>query len=141
MERESPHHVSTVAAEPQLPGPGLRNPVPKNVATIHAHACLRMRRDELSGAGVGVVVVTVVRRLVHLSRVKARVFGIGDGSGDYVSTARPFAQVNQSAPLATEREVRIGAHHDLSAGGTTQAAKFLARHGELINYKIRATRS
>ena len=33
----APAHISTVAAEPHVPGPGLRRPIPKKVAIKSAH--------------------------------------------------------------------------------------------------------
>jgi len=35
-DRATPHHKSVVAAEPHVPGPGCRRPMPKKVATTVA---------------------------------------------------------------------------------------------------------
>jgi hypothetical protein len=42
--------------------------------------------------------------------------GIVERSGDDVSAARPFSEVNGAATLAAKRELGIGCEYDLLAG-------------------------
>src|SRR5690348_7218606 len=71
---------------------------------------------EMTKGGVGIGIAVFAEGIRFL-----------DGAGDHVPAARPFAQVDQPAPLGTEREVGLVAQNDLATGGTTQAADFL-RH-------------
>src|SRR4051794_2324212 len=54
--------------------------------------------------------------------------GIGDGRGDDVAAAGPFAEIDQSAAFATERELRLSAQHDGAANRTAQRADSFLRH-------------
>jgi len=55
--------------------------------------------------------------------------GIVERSGDNVSAARPFAQVNGAATQAAKRELRIGGDYDLLASWASEACwSLLLRH-------------
>jgi hypothetical protein len=55
--------------------------------------------------------------------------GVGNGRRDYISAARPFAQVDQATAVAAKREVRIGGVRWLFAD---RAAEF---DGSLTGHK------
>lgn len=61
------------------------------------------------------------------------VFRIGDGTGDHVTSTRPLAEVDQPAPIAAEREVRLIAQHELAARWTTQADDLFLRHDSIVS--------
>ena len=55
-------------------------------------------------------------------------FGIGDRRRNYITAARPLAQIDQAAALAAEREVRIGRLYRLFADGAAEFGGALAWH-------------
>ena len=60
-------------------------------------------------------------------------FGTERG-GNYMSAAGPLAEIDQAAALGAKGEIGFGAQHELPAGGTTEAASTLVRHGGTIHY-------
>lgn len=57
-----------------------------------------------------------------------QLFGIVDWSGDHVSAAGPFSQIDQAAAIAAEREVLDRARHQCPAGGAAERLCFLSGH-------------
>ncbi len=105
----SSHQTSTVASDPHVPGPGRSRPTPRTVATRVAHrgAVERIPAGSVVLFGSLIRIVGIVGlRIVQRSR-------------DYVAAACPFAQIDEPATLATERELKIAGQHDLSAGWAT----------------------
>lgn len=98
--------------------------MPKKVATTHAH---RVRAVELTSELVPLVVIVLWFRLRSLLEVLEH-FGIENGRADAIASARPFAEIDQAATIAAEREVLVRAQHDRLARGATQADNFLFRH-------------
>src|ERR1700730_13237465 len=105
IQRATSHHSRTVAAEPQVPGPGRRYPTPKKVATIVAQ-----RGASLPPSGI----------LIGLSGDIFDVIAVLYWRRDDIPAAGPFAQVNQAAAVATERELGVLAGHGLLADGALQ---------------------
>src|SRR4051812_26984816 len=114
--RAKPPQSNVVATEAHVPGPGRPKPAPKNVATAHAQSGAFTFAGLMDVAAVFVVVVAMAI-LVHFLH-SLDVFGIGDGTGDYITSAGPFSQVNQAAALAAKREVRIVAQDKFPARRT-----------------------
>src|ERR1700679_2372596 len=105
----SNHHNKAAKSAPHVPGPGLRRPAPKKVAIRVAQP----GAVEVLAAGSVWLFVIVVGgteifgvRIVHWRR-------------DNVPSAGPLAQIDYTAAVAAERELRIGGQHDFPAGGTT----------------------
>jgi hypothetical protein len=85
-------------------------------------------------AGSMLAFALIILRLVVLTCAGLNFFeklGVHDGRTDSVSAARPFAQINQAATIATKRELLIRTQHNVLARGTTQAECLLACHTEL----------
>ena len=142
MPRLIAHQTTTVNAEAQLPGPGRSLPVPKNVAVSHAQrgAC---EREPASGsvAALGVELIRVSSPGITIWRIiQTGIFWIGNRSGDDVSAAGPLAEIDQTTPLAAEREVGIGAQYQLFAGRATKADCAFARHTTLTYPMIETMR-
>ena len=70
-------HSRMAATDPQVPGPGLPSPAPKNVATVQAHGVLRA----VSGGGemvAGLFVILFPALATDLAKIFED-FGIEDG--------------------------------------------------------------
>jgi len=104
-----------VKSDPQVPGPGLRRPAPKKVATTVAQrgAALDSVWDVLA---MLIVVLGAVGSYILLEIVRS----VFQGRGNLIVSAGPFAQVNDAAALTAEREVGIRACNRLLADGATQ---------------------
>src|SRR5271154_4958824 len=133
----SSHQSKTVAAEPQLPGPGRRRPVPKKVATSLAQSGARGRDDggeKVLESGCvfwsdSVVIGIVPHRVWNA-------FGcVLHWRGDHVSAALPFSQINSAAAVAAEREFRIFAFHRFLANWPPQVERALASHKSLYDLR------
>jgi hypothetical protein len=61
---------------------------------------------------------------------------VGNGRGDFVVAAGPFAEIKQSTTFAAKREVGIGILYRLFADGATEMNAF-SSHGK-ISYELRA---
>ena len=112
-----------MASDAHVPGPGPRRPIPKKVATIHAH-CVRAVELTCELVPLVVIVPWFRRSLVEVFEY----LGIENGRADAITSASPFAEIDQAATIAAEREVLIRAQHDRLARWTTQADDFLFRH-------------
>ena len=93
------HQTMTVATDPQVPGPGLRRPAPKKVATSVAQSGARGERPRLPagrrryvGRGWGCSGVCLTAHL----RVGSGLFAFGGGLRDYVGASGPLAEVDLS---------------------------------------------
>src|SRR5208337_5174764 len=119
IQRVSSHQRRTVAADPQLPGPGWSRPVPKKVATSVAQ----------SGAGetpalrswASSVFIGIAAFLRHIGDVAY-------WRRDYIGSAGPLAQVNQAAAITAEREILVFRLHLLFAGRALKRDRTLVRH-------------
>src|ERR1700722_16753519 len=90
--------------EPHVPGPGLPNPAPKNVAIVHAQ---NVRSPVFTG--VSTAAGSFVMR-VAVSAHPAQVFEDVGGENrrtDLVDPRGPFAEIDLAATVAAEREVLI----------------------------------
>jgi hypothetical protein len=134
----SPNQISAAAADPQVPGPGFIFPAPKKVATNVAH----------SGAGATacpsaipaisflvVIIFTGVAKVLHFS-----VVGILHGRRDDVLSASPFAEINQPATFAAEREVFGSLRNRFLADRTFQLDLGLTRHDSIVDGNQRGRR-
>jgi len=119
-------------ADAQVPGPGRRSPIPRNVPTSQAQVVRK-----LDDCGL-VALVVILIRLMLLARLDfLEQLGIEDRRADAIAPARPFAQINQPASIAAEGKVFIGAQDDALARRAAQTESLLAGH----TYNMRATRS
>ncbi len=119
----------TAATEPQVPGPGLPIPAPKNVATVQAQGVLRA----VSGGGetvAGLFVILFPALATDLAKI-FKDFGIQDGRADFVDAHGPLAKIDLAAAVAAEREVFVFGGDQHAAGGAMQelCGFFLLRHG------------
>jgi hypothetical protein len=64
------------------------------------------------------------------------VVGVLHWRGDDVLSAGPFAQINQSASFAAEREVLAGLRHGLLADRAFQLDRGFARHRLIVDGKL-----
>src|SRR5258708_5534786 len=94
---------STAATDPQVPGPGLPRPTPKNVATVHAHGVLRAASGG-GESGVGLFVILFPALAADFAKV-LKDFRIEDGGTDLVDAHGPLAEIDLAAAVAAEREV------------------------------------
>jgi len=128
------NQMSTAAADPQVPGPGLNRPAPKKVATIVAQsgAAASGRRGDVSR-------ISLLAMSVFISAVTETLYfavvGVLHWRGDDVLSAGPFAQINQSASFAAEREVLAGLRHGLLADRAFQLDRGFARHRLIVDGK------
>lgn len=104
-----------------VPGPGLSRPIPKKVPISQAH-----RLCGSSAVSVALVFMVSLRLRTRFDFFQH--LRIENRRADAIAAASPLAQVDQSAAIAAEREVRIGAKHKRSARGTAEAKSFLSRH-------------
>jgi hypothetical protein len=128
-------------SDPHVPGPGWRWPTPQTVATDHAH------RGALMGVigGVSLLVRSSAAIVISGGAVRAGAVGVarplfsvlGFATGfriihrrrDDVMSAGPFAEVDDTAAIAAEREFCVGAEDDLATGGATKGGRrFIFRH-------------
>jgi len=130
--RNAKYQISPMNAEAHDPGPGRSSPEPKNVAMIHAQDVRRVAESLIpvafiSGA-VGVLIFggAVGLRFFQLAGWFLEQIRIEDRRADFVSSAGPFAQVNEATAIAAEREVLIAAQNDRPASRATQA-NYLSR--------------
>ena len=119
-------------ADAQVPGPGRRSPIPRNVPTIQAHGVRR-----LDDCGLVALVVIVIRLMVLVRLDFLKQLGIEDRRADAITAARPLAQIHQPASIAAEGKVFIRAQNDALAGRAAQTESLLTGH----TYNMRATRS
>ena len=122
-------HSETAATEPQVPGPGLPSPTPKNVATDHAHGVLR----DVSGGGDmpdGLFVILFPALATDFAKIFED-FRIEDGRTDLVDTHGPLAKIDFSAAVAAEGEVFVfgGDEHAASGAVKELCGFFLLCHG------------
>src|SRR5215472_7222395 len=89
-------------------------------STTAAH--VEGRKSSPSPFSVQIVRATILNRFLCI-RYRRR---------NHISPARPFAKVNRSAALATERKVRIGALYSLFANRAPDFCSTLARHGFVL---------
>src|SRR5947208_1420170 len=90
----------TVANDAQVPGPGLSRPMPKKVAI---RVVQRGARPGKSSIGVPELVIRVF--IFHWD-IAREIGSVIDRRWNHVCSARPLAQIDGPAALATEREVR-----------------------------------
>ena len=121
-QRVRSHQSSTVADEAQVPGPGRIRPIPKNVATSVAH------RGAGARAGGTALRSKVLLALFFGIIFAFRIAYIQQRRRDYIRATGPLTQVDQSATLATERELRILARYQLFTGGAVQSNRAFANH-------------
>src|SRR6266542_2784491 len=152
-ERPMSIQLSSAAAEPQVPGPGLSVPAPKNVATVQAQYG-RVGRTEpflvcrwmcwanrgggvLVGLAASMVLAFGVWSLPHTSDAPlSRLVVLGFAArlrivyrrGDHVAPADPFAEVDDPAAVRAERKIGLAGQHDLAAGGTTERWRSFPGH-------------
>jgi hypothetical protein len=126
--------MSTAAADPQVPGPGLNRPAPKKVAMTVAQG--GAAASERLG---GVSMISLLAISVFISAVTGTLYfavvRILHWRRDDVLSAGPFAQINQSASFAAEREVLNGLLHGLPADRTFQLDRGFARHRLIVDGK------
>src|SRR5215472_3439843 len=94
-----------VASDPQVPGPGLSRPVPKNVAITRAQVGAGTRVALLPVARSGVTGLTLF--VIGVSRfgswIKVLV-GVFEWGRDHILAARPLSQIDSAATFTAERE-------------------------------------
>ena len=116
----------TVASEAQVPGPGFSRPMPRKVATRF------VQRGASEGKSTSGVVELVIRVVIFHWDIGCE---IGDifGRWNYIRSARPFAQIDSSATVATKREVRRVALYRLLAHRAKQARRPFLWHGLILD--------
>ncbi len=132
IQRARSHHRRTVAAEPQVPGPGRKRPMPKNVATsvaqrsagrdaggtpalrralgVAARHRLGWRQRRRLAVRHPVLTIFIAFDLAVLHRRR-----------DHIRAAGPFPQINQAAAIAAERELGVLAGSPASCRWGTSA--------------------
>jgi hypothetical protein len=103
---------SIVATEAQVPGPGLPNPAPKNVAITHAQAGAFVVPISV---GVPAIFVRVAILFLPDSFHAFNVFRIGDRTGNQVPATGPFPKIDQAASIAAEGEFRVISQDEVPA--------------------------
>lgn len=128
--------MSTAAADPHVPGPGLNRPAPKKVAmTVAQSGAAASERlgdvSMISLLGISVFITAVTGTLYFA------VVGVLDWRRDDVLSAGPFAQIIQPATFAAEREVLAGLRHRLLADRAFQLDRGFVRHRLIVDGKPR----
>jgi len=103
---------STAATEPQVPGPGLPKPAPKNVATVQAHL-VQFPLWTSAGAGEGLFVMRVSGEAAQVFED----FGVEDGGADLVNAHGHLPRSILRQRSLQKREVLVFHLHEHSAGG------------------------
>src|SRR5581483_4863698 len=136
--RMIPNQSSAVAADAQVPGPGLIKPVQKNVAASFAQrgACEQVRR--LPSVAIAQLDCPPLLALVFIELIRIRsgrvVGDISNGGGNYVLTACPLSQIKQSAALAAVRKLGVGAFDRLLAYWAAEFDRALAGHNPYFRW-------
>jgi hypothetical protein len=131
MKAATAAHNRTAATDPQVPGPGLPNPAPKNVATAHAQRVFRGGAPEAGAellaldavSDFGLAPLLILRAFVAATGEPAKIFedfGIEHGRTDFVNAHGPLAEINFSAAVAAEGEILILGLNNHAAGGTVE---------------------
>jgi hypothetical protein len=107
-----------VVADAQVPGPGRRRPMPRNVATSVATCEVR------SVSGLSIALWIVVVRIVRFKLL----IGTSHRRRNHVSPARPLAQVNHAASLAAERKFGVGSFDGFLADWASKLEGAFADH-------------
>src|ERR1022692_1861673 len=140
----SSHQRKTVAAEPQLPGPGRRRPVPKKVATSLAQSAAGGRdapvTPALPGFG-GCFSWVMFVPLEFLVRIERRAFfdSFGDvvhRRRDHIRAAGPLSKIDRAAVIAAEREFRVSALHRFLADWAPQVQSASHRSLDDLRHQI-----
>ena len=112
-----------MATDPQVPGPGLRRPAPKNVATRSAQIGALAVRSGLGGADALAKLVFVLWSALRNSLVGFRFDG-----RNYVRAAGPLAKVDRPATIAAKWKLGVGSCDKLLANRTTELDGAFSRH-------------
>ena len=108
-KRATKNQSSVAAIDPQVPGPGFPNPVPKKVAAVHAQSVL--------------LLVVILRRIL-IQMQAFQNFRVENWRRNAIHAACPFSQIDLPAVIAAEREILISRSHKGAACGATENLLF-----------------
>ena len=113
VARAAKNHSAVAAREAHVPGPGWMRPMPKKVAVVQAHVVLP------PPLLIGVVLIILVGAALCIFD-PFKHFGIEHWRGNFVCSARPFAQIDLLAAVAAEGKVLVVYRYQSPAGRTAK---------------------